>query len=329
MELKLEITKKLERRGSSLEDSVAILNLPAANYCEKRAEMIQLDDGILEQACPGCISQGLDVKDRLSIEEIKQVIDYFATNFGTQFITVNGRGNPFHSKLAPETLEKVQYAHSKGIHSYVFTSGNNLDENTSQVLANCGTNIMISLFGNRFIDANFFKGKLYPKSQKPLQNQAEIAGNLRRLIEIYKQSNQPEEGTTRLGMNYVVSETDLKNRQNVEELKIAANENGLFFVCNTDFQAHQNLNTQRHLEQLAVEQSNFQLRHSTQVNGQCQMGAGSSATVDYNGELFRCPYMSGMGDGRFITLPDNQIKEIMEGYIQDRGYVCVLRRTHK
>jgi len=80
---------------------------------------------------------------------------------------------------------------------------------------------------------------------------------------------------------------------------------------------------------LAMKYSDFGLRHSTAVDGQCQMGAGSSATVDYNGEMYRCPYKKGKGGGRFTRLSENQIKEILDRYMQDRGYACVLRRTLK
>ena len=83
------------------------------------------------------------------------------------------------------------------------------------------------------------------------------------------------------------------------------------------------------MERLAIEYNNFHLRHSTVVNGQCQVGAGSSATVDFDGELYRCPYMSGKGDGNFIKLPTEEVKKIIEGYMHNRQYVCVMRRTLK
>ena len=191
-------------------------------------------------------------------------------------------------------MEKIRYAHEQhGIQAYVFTAGNNLDEITCQTLVNSEANIMISLFGNWFIDADFFSGKEYPTAPKPLQNQAEIAGNLRRLIRTYREhQNQPEEETTRIGMNYVVSWRDLSDGgAKVRALKQEANDNGIFFVVNTNFQKHPDDETQRLFEQFAHEYSDFHLRHSTAVNGQCQMGAGSSATIDFDGMLLRCPYM--------------------------------------
>ena len=97
MEHKLEITKKLEDLGEDLlrEDFVAILNLPDANLCSKRAERIELEDGTRRQSCKNCITQKIGLGERLSQEEVKEAIDYFAQNYGIQFITVNGRGEVF------------------------------------------------------------------------------------------------------------------------------------------------------------------------------------------------------------------------------------------
>lgn len=326
MELKLEITKKLEGIGDSLDKSIAILNLPAANLCEKRAEMVRAADGVLEQACNGCISQNIKIGERLPFGKIKKIIDFFSDNYQTRFLTINGRGNPFHPSLKKETLNKIAYASSKGIQSYVFTAGTNLDEGTCKRLAYYEANVMISLFGNKFIDEEFFKGKRYPSARKPLQNKAKIARNLRMLIKIYG-SSKPGKGITRIGMNYVISERDLENESKVKLLKEAANRNGIFLICNTNFLPHPNQRIRKRMQDLAIKNSNFHLRHSTYVNGRCQMGAGSSATVDYNGELYRCPYMDGKGDGKFQELSGNQIKRILSRYMKDRKYACVLRRT--
>lgn len=334
MERKLEITKKLEDMAEEgvLDSSVAMLNLPSANYCEKRAERVFVDEK-LQQSCYGCVTQGIKSKDVLDIDEVKRVIDFFAENYGTRFITINGRGDPFNPRLSEDNLEKIRYAHDQwGIQAYVFTAGNNLDERTCQILADNEANVMISLFGNRFIDADFFNGKEYPAMPKPFQNQAQIAENLRRLIETYRGSErQPEEGTTRIGMNYVVSQSDLSGGgAKVRALKKAANDNRIFFVGNTHFQKHPDDAVQQAFEQMANQYTDFNLRHSTAVNGQCQMGAGSSATVDFDGTLLRCPYMDSQeGDGRFNILSGERIREVVRVYMADRSFPCVMRKHQK
>lgn len=334
MERKLEITRELEKLAEegNLDDMIAILNLPSANYCEKRAERV-LVGGELQQSCFGCVTQGIKSRDYLGIEEIKRIIDFFAETHGTRFITINGRGDPFNPRLKEENLEKIAYAfETYGIQAYVFTAGNNLDEQTCRMLAENRANVMISLFGNSFIDAGFFSGKEYPSAQRPLQNQAEIAGNLRRLIKAYRENpSQPEEGTTRIGMNYVVSERDLEDGgKKIMALKQAANDNGIFFVVNTRFQKHSDETVQSMFEQFAREYTDFRLQHSTAVSGRCQMGAGSSATVDFDGTLLRCPYMSvAQGDGKFQELSSGEIDAVIECYKQDRMYPCVMRKHQK
>ena len=334
VEKKLEITKELEElaQEGALDRGIAILNLPSANYCEKRAERIYVD-GRLQQSCFGCVTQGIKSKKILGINEVKKVLDFFAEWYRTRFITINGRGDPFNPSLRDDNLEKIHYAHTQhGMQAYVFTAGNNLDERTCQILADSKANIMISLFGNWFIDADFFAGREYPTAPKPLQNQAEIAENLRRLIGTYREHhNQSEEGTTMIGMNYVVSERDLVDGgAKVRALKQAANENGIFFVVNTNFQKHPNEEIQTLFEQFANDYTDFHLRHSTAVNGQCQMGAGSSATIDFDGMLLRCPYMdSKEGEGRFQDLSPERIKEVLGEYMRDRSYPCVMRKHQK
>lgn len=331
VEKTLELTKKLEEldREGGLDREIAILNLPSVNYCEKRAERV-LVNGRLQQSCLGCVTQGISSSDPLGIDEIKKIIDFFAEQYGTRFITINGRGDPFHPELKKENLKKIGYAHKRyGIQAYVFTAGNNLDHRTCRFLTDNKVNVMISLFGNEFIDAEFFAGKEYSTAQKPVQNRAEIAENLRRLIREYREnSEQPEEGTTRIGMNYVVSERDMGDSgAKVRALKQAANDNGIFFVVNTNFQIHLDLRKQRALEQIAYEYSDFHLRHSTFVNGRCQMGAGSSATVDYDGTLLRCPYIDNKeGDGKIQELFLERVNEIIAGYMRDRKSFCVMRR---
>lgn len=332
MEYKLEITKVLEDIACTLDDRVAILNLPTANFCEKRAEQV-LVGGRPQQACMGCITQQLKTPDRILINEVREIIDYFAESHNTRFITVNGRGDPLHPALSAETKEKIRHAYERwGIQSYVFTAGNNLNEETCTFLAQYKVNVMMSLFGNQFIDTEFFQGKEYSHEEKPLQDKAEIAANFRRLINAYKQSSTPpENGLTRLGMNYVISERDLADHgMKASALKEAANANGVFFICNTPFQKNSDTAVQQQLEELANQCSDFNLRHSTFVNGQCQMGAGSSATVDFDGTLLRCPYMeSSQGDGKFIELPIAERKRILAEYLADKAYPCVMRKYRK
>ncbi len=334
VEKKLEIIKILEdlAREGTLDSGITILNLPSANYCEKRAEMIYISDQ-LQQSCSRCVTQSIRSGEYLGIEDIKKIIDFFAEQYKTRFITINGRGDPFHLKLREDNLEKIRYAYERyGIRAYVFTAGNNLDQITCQTLAENEANVMISLFGNQFIDADFFAGKNYPTVSKPLQNQAEIAGNLRRLIRTYRKHHpRSEEGTTRTGMNYVVSEGDLADDgAKVKALKQAANNNRIFFVVNTNFQRHPDDQTQKLLEQFAYEYSDFNLKHSTAVNGQCQMGAGSSVTIDFDGMLLRCPYLDNKeGDGKFQDLPPEKIKEVLDGYMGERSYSCVMRKHQR
>ena len=322
----LEITQILkEMTDSDLKRSIAVLNLPGANYCEKRAERVVVE-GRLEQSCRGCVTQHIQTGSRLSIEQIHAIIDFFAKEYRTQIITINGRGDPFHPLLKDETLKKIDYASMHGITSYVFTAGNNLDEETCQFLAEHGVNVMVSLHGNKFIDADFFRAREYPTAEAPLQDQAHIAGNLRRLFRVYTESqNQPRQGLTRIGMNYVVLESDLENSTRLQKLQEAATNNGMFFVCNTSFTRHTDPVVQLQLEQLALRYGNA--RHTTFVHGRCQMGAGSSATVDYNGELFRCPYMSGKGDGNITLLSLDERRAVLERYMHDKEFVCTMRRT--
>ncbi len=331
MEHKLEITKKLEDLGEQLDspDFVAILNLPDANLCSKREEMIELPDKTRRQACLNCITQKIKLGERVSQNEVKEAIDWFAENYDTRFITVNGRGEVFHPDLRDMTLWKIRYAASVGMQSYVFTPGNDLDDGICQILADYGTNVMVSLRGNQFIDAGFFEGNEYfPPEDPTLQNPEMIAGKIRGLIKAYMESpNQPEEGTTRLGMNYSVSVDDLEDLTKLKSLKEAANRNGIFFVCNTDFKPNPNPETQSKLVKLARDYTDFNISHSTGVKGQCQMGAGSSVTVDFNGTMYRCPYMMGKGDGKFQHMADEERRAIITRYLGDKGFACVLRRT--
>jgi len=331
VEKKLEITSKLEKLAveGTLNSKIAILNLPSANFCEKRAEKIEVGE-VTQQSCLGCVTQGITTREAIGIGEVMRIIDYFAEQHGTRFITINGRGDPFHPKVADLNTEKIKYAHERyGLQAYVFTAGNNLDEKLCRFLVDHESNVMISLFGNKFIDADFFSGRKYSSSPKPLQDCNMIATNLRRLIVAYAESKgQPEAGTTRIGMNYVIDLSDLKeDGKKVSALKEVANDHGLFFVCNTHFVKHPDQKIQQEFEHMADQYSNFHLRHSTAVNGQCQMGAGSGATVDFDGTLLRCPYMSTLeGDGKFRELSLSERERVVDEYMHDRSYPCVMRK---
>ena len=351
LEHKLEITKRLEdlAREGMLSDhrKVAILNLPDANYCEKRAERVyDAQEDALVQSCRGCVHNGLKSPERMAPEEIDAVIDTFAHQYGTRFVTINGRGDPFHPSLREATLHKIRYGTEHGMAAYIFTAGDNLDEATCQTLASHGANIMISLYGNRFLDAGFFEGKRYRTANEvkedlcrqevsdavlgnaKIQDEQHIAENLRRLIYTYQQSeHQPEPGTTRIGMNYVVTESDLGDQgAKVRALKNAANEHGVYFVCNVPFERERyDPVIWMRLKTMAEQYSDFGKSHSTTVDGQCQMGAGSGVTVDFNGALLRCPYMpTSEGKGKFLDLtPAERDQRIAE--FREETRACVMR----
>lgn len=311
--LKFEINHKLKQMRGKLDKSIAILNVPVAFHCEHK--------------CKGCVSRKRTVirkeqKEALPREEIIKIIGYFKEKYDTKFITVNGRGDPFHPEVRDETKDRILYAYENKMQSYIFTSGDSLDGQISTMLAEKEANVMISLFGNGFIDADFFKGKKYEKVQ------AERAENLRTLIRGFQHPiKNPEEGLTRIGMNYVVRESDLKDRNRLVELKEAANEYGVFFICNVNFFPHENQEIQKKLRALAIENSDFNLAHSTAVDGVCQMGAGSSATIAPNGELYRCPYMIEGSDGNFVTMDEKERARILAGYMIDKRYACSFRKT--
>jgi sulfatase maturation enzyme AslB (radical SAM superfamily) len=319
---KLEITRELERMkdgrgtrgsGNPLGENIAIVNLPAPFYCDK--------------GCRDCCSIRnrqviiTEQKERLPIQAIREIIGYFAENHGTRFITINGRGDPFHARVKAETLDKVAFAGSLGIRSYVFTAGDTLDETVCRLLACHEANVMLSLFGNGFIDAGLFGNRRYDGGEDV------IAENLRMLMKIYAASPQPEDGTTRLGMNYVVSEGDLRDAGRLHGLKAAANEHGIFFVCNTTFMPHPDPETRGRLSRLARENSDFGMNHSTCVDGVCQMGAGSAVTVAADGRIYRCPYMLEGAVGNITELAPERMEKILAGWRADRRYACVIRRT--
>lgn len=313
--LKLEINHRLEQMRGRLDKSIAILNVPVAFHCLHK--------------CKGCISRKAgremikkEKKGALPRKEVRKIIDYFKDRYDTKFITVNGRGDPFHPEVRGDTADRIRYARKNGMQPYIFTAGDNLTGETSKMLSENEANVMISLFGNGFIDTDFFENK---KGYK--EKQEEIAYNLRTLITMYRVCGKyPDKGLTRIGMNYVVREKDLKDRNKLAELKEAANEYGIFFVCNVDFFL-EDAEVRKKLQELAIENSDFNLVHSTAVDRVCQMGAGSSATIAPNGDLYRCPYMMEGSDGNFTEMPEEERRRILTGYMIDERYACVLRKT--
>ncbi len=309
MAKKLEITRKLERMGKDLKSRIAILNLPAPYYCTK--------------GCKGCISsdKGSIARERRGRIEFRGLIKLFAGQHGTRFITVNGRGDPFHPMVVAETLEKIRYAYGEGMQSYVFSAGQNLEESICDFLAGYKANVMISLFGNSFMDESFFDGRSYSGRQ------GEIADNIRRLMAIYAEADQPEKGTTRIGMNYVISENDLESPERVRALRKAAECRGIFFICNTNFGISLDGKIMERLRIFAAENSTSGMAHSTFVDGRCQMGAGSSITIAPDGEIYRCPYMLEGGDGKITEISNSDLRKILDRYLEDRSYFCILRKT--
>jgi len=333
--MKLEIPKKLEdlAKEGTLDRIIAILNLPAEFHCEKFYEKRQSPDGLWIQSCKDCVAEKDIPKTRLQIDKIKEIIDYFASNQGTNFIAIPGRGNPLHPKVREETLEKIRYASTKGLQSYLFSASNGLTEDICRTLAEKGTNVMMSLRGNPFIDAEFFSGKNYPISTGNKQNKARIAENFRRLITAYRESpNQPESGTTRLAMNYVVTEADLiDNGKRINYLKQATLDSGILLVTNPEFDIYTNPKISAETRERILSLTS---PHSTMVNGQCRMGARSSLTIDSDGKILRCPYLPReLGYGNVLTkdgrLDIERIQRALTEYASGKAYACVARESLK
>ena len=322
MKKKLEITKRLEKivkpnkniwLSSKLDAPVAILNLPAVYACGKGCAGCIMDDGSIMLD---------EIETKLPIHVILEQISYFARAHDTRFITINGRGDPFHSLVKNETIEKIECAYANAMQAYVFTAGDSLNPELSKFLADHTANVMISLMGNDFIDSGFFEKKQYDGRD------AETAGNLRTLIRTYRESDQqPQPDATRVGMNYVVSEEDLISPNKLRELRKAANENGIFFVSNLNFWPESDQDIREKLREFAIENSDFGLSHSTAVNGVCQMGAGSSITIAANGDIYRCPYMLKGKHGNISNMTSGDVRDLILRYQKDPRYACVVRKT--
>ena len=328
--IKLELTKKLNdlAREGKLDGSVAILNLPGEFHCEKIEEIRQTPGGLWVQSCKDCVAEKEIPKRRLPSGKLNEIIDHFSANYGTKFIAIPGRGNPLHPKVREETLEKIRYASTKGLQSYIFSASNGLTEDICRTLAEKGTNVMMSLRGNPFIDSAFFSGKQYPSSTGNKQNEARIAERFRRLIKAYQESpNQPEPGTTRLAMNYVVTETDLTdNGKKIKDLRQATSDNGILLVTNSEFDIYTNKRMSPETKERILSLTS---PHSTTVNGQCRMGARSSLTIDSDGTVLPCPYFPNWrGYGNVLT-PDGKLNiELLNRILPyNSGKACILRES--
>ncbi len=328
---KLAITRGLEvahENGDMRTGRVLVLNLPAPFYCTR--------------GCRECISKsqpGISNEKQapLAPETIRKAIDLFATGYGTRYITINGRGDPFHPQIREETLRKIGHASDRyGIQSYVFTAGDGLDPELCEFLNDRKANVMISLLGNPgLVDPRFFQGAGHTGFK------GIIAENIRRLIETYRTSDRGvDTEITRLGMNYVVFPDDLaeSRRALLLEFKMAAEGAGVYLGANLPFDLVRfQPDTVRELRGLAVELSSGGIVHSTVVNGVCQMGAGSSLTMAANGDVYRCPYQGG-GPGQeslgtiracsSLGEMDDRVFKILEKInAAGQQFACVMRRT--
>lgn len=323
----LHITDTLRKRDD-LDKIIAILNLPRPNICTRRGKKVVADDGTIDYSCKGCIAGADKGGPMLSLDSIKGIIDYFKDKYGTIFTTITGKGDPFHPKLVDSSVGILDHSAKRGLIPYVFTAGDHLDDRVIKALVDSKANVMISLLGNPFIDADFFAGKTYPKITDPgFIDPHAIAGSIRKLISAYKDIPTPA-GTTRIGMNYVIKPADLKDDSKVKALSMAAADHGIFLICNPYFAPDIDATTTDALAKMAKKYSHFHLTHSTGFDGRCHVGAGSSATVDYDGRLFRCPHMTDGDDGNFTDLiKTGDISKVLAKYIADRKYSCMMRKT--
>ena len=124
-------------------------------------------------------------------------------------------------------------------------------------------------------------------------------------------------------MNYVVGPGDLRDKSRLLHAKQTAHDDGIFFVCNTNFSQK----SQEEVARLATEHTDFRLPHSTFADGRCQMGAGSSITIAANGEIYRCPYMLDGSDAKITDLSEDMLKATIFRYLGNREYSCVIRKN--
>ncbi|MBN2121498.1 hypothetical protein JW721_00360 [Candidatus Micrarchaeota archaeon] len=323
MQKQLEIMHAMQNIASthngkmSLRRKFRILNLPGTFHCEEQCRKCINREGSAANA------HFRELNGKLPMKATKQLISLFARRFGTKFVAISGRGDPFHPRVAQETMQKIAHATSEGVRSYVFTQGNNLSPQICRFLSNHGVNVMIGLAGNNtFIDEKFFKGAAYGGRS------AEIATSLRTLFLAYTYcSNPPAYGLTRLGMNYVLGINGEPDLDKLAALKDAANGNGIYFVCNTPLHSEEGRKHKRKMAALALAYSDFNLPHSTYADGRCQMGAGSSITIAPNEDVYRCPHMMEGSMGNIMLLKEEPLTALFSRCLGDRRHACVIRKT--
>ncbi|MBI2572331.1 hypothetical protein HYV86_00565 [Candidatus Woesearchaeota archaeon] len=347
----LEIVADLEQVARAarldLNQLPYILNLPDVNVCEKRSQYVFENDKKV-QACRGCVTSPFAGDDRiLSLDQSIMILDFAKEHFDIGWITINGYGDPLSGAVMPDgntikqrTIAKIQHAARLGVRSYVFNAGDNLDPQTADIFVENGVNVMWSLFGNKFVDADFFGGREYDeplqlRGTAQQQNPARIAANLRDFIStMNRKAHSPKDGITRLGMNYVFTEHDRENPQRVERLSQAAQEHGIAFMCNTPFGT-----TDIILKQAAKQYVPNQRSHSTSVYvpslgmEQCQMGAGAVITVGAYGNIGQCPYVAPHQDlqqnGNIVLKNGGINLQLLENITRhlNREYLCLPRGT--
>jgi hypothetical protein len=218
-------------------------------------------------------------------------------------------------------MHKISCASELGIQALLFTSGDHVDPELAASLARHRSNLVVSLFGNPFVDADFLADHtVHPAFSEP------AARGLYYLMSAY--ALEPESESTRIAFNYVVSESDLRDPTRLAALKVAIESHGFCLVCNTDFFPEKyHADVWAALGRLAIEYSTLGNPHTTVVDGVCQMGAGSSFTIAANGDIYRCPYLVGNPDGNITVISPEELDGLISKYKLHREFACVFRRT--
>ncbi|OIO65765.1 hypothetical protein COY28_00625 [Candidatus Woesearchaeota archaeon CG_4_10_14_0_2_um_filter_57_5] len=338
-QVELEVADRLQKMylEGTLERSIALLNITRPNICEKRGESQEID-GQVQQSCRGCVTQGIGRKGAYaSLEQLTGIIDYFAQTWGARVLAIPGQGNPLHPALAQDTMALLEYAfNTYGMIGYTFNAVDNLTEENCRRLADAQVNVMVSLKGNQFIDAPFFHDhpRYSPPTRKGEQDRPRIAEELNRFLDIYgDHPDQPAEGLTRIGFNYVVGPSDVADQgAKLDRLSKAIRARGYWFGVNTPFERNEDQGVQARLE--ALQREYVDRPHSLAIKTsdgvhQCALGNTWTATVGPFGELYQCPYMGGMQtDGLFQKVlndgPD-AMSGLMRRYMAPKDTPCIMR----